>query len=346
MSYESINKLHLKTQIRDVVGLLELLGFRRILKPRFRSEGELAQYYWFEDVEYRSYAGVYLSLGKDSNGQLVVYTRTIVSRSYYDLMQQNHTIRTLKKYFGGTFETDIGRERYFPNEGNPPTPAQAGCHLAFQRFGQSLIKADIYLMSRNFPQEQWKNTGNFEFIDQLNPRLLSNNLLLPYIVSLIEEFFKSTFIALLKYSERKESLFKGKRLSSYHLLKISSGDFSIEEAVAENSSFQKVSTICQHFKDLEPDLDLAGVLRKPYRRRKKSLFETLEQLVLQRHAFIHKGHMETSFDDADVKRALDDLEASVIRCYRRITEYYGWEFDKDLGRPRGLSPCIASLKEL
>ncbi len=328
MSYESINKLPTKTKIIDIMELIRLLGFKRVLKPRFRAKGELAQYYWFEETDYRSYSGVDLSLGKDSDGQLIVYTRTIASRSYYDLMQQNHTIRTIKRHFDGTFETDLGRGRYFPKEGNPPKPAQAGCHLAFQRFGQSLIKADIYLESRNFPQKHWKNIGTFEFMDQMNPRILSNNLLLPYMVSIIEDYFKSSFIALLKYSYRKESFLKGIRLSSEQLLKIASGDSSIEEAIAETLPFQKISAVCQHFKVLEPDLDLSGALRKPYRRRKKSLFETLEQLVLQRHAFIHKGVLETSFDDTDVKRALNDLEDSVIRCYRRLTEYYGWEFDK------------------
>ena len=98
--------------------------------------------------------------------------------------------------------------------------AQAGCHLAFQRFGEGLIKADIYLTSREFPQEHWKHTGKIEFLDQMNPRLLSNNLLLPYLVSVLEDYFKSTFVVLLQYSDRKESFLRGARLSSDHFLRI------------------------------------------------------------------------------------------------------------------------------
>jgi len=334
MSYESISKLPPTTKILDVMDLLELLDFRRVPRPQFRPKGEIAQYYWFQEAEYRSYSGVFLSLIKEIDRQVVVYTRTLASRSYYDLKQQNRTIRSLKRHFRGIFETDFGKERYFQIEGNPPIPAQAGCHLAFQRFGESLIRADIYLTSRNFPHEQWKITGKFEFMDRINPRLLSNNLMLPYLISIMEDYFKSTFIALLKYSNRKESFLKGTRLSSEHLLKISSGDSSIEEAIAETLPFQKISAICQHFKGLDPDLDLAGVLRKPYRKRKKSLFESLEELVFQRHRFIHRGIMDTSFDDRDVRMSLNDLETSVIRCYQCITGIYGWEFDQDWGRSR------------
>ena len=337
MSYESFSKLPNKTRVRDVMDLIELLGFQRILRSRFRDKEELAQYHWFDEADYHSYSGVFLSLTRESDGQVIVYTRTVASRSYFDLTQQNHVIRILKRHFGGTFETDIGKGRYFPIEGSPPNPAQAGCHLAFQRFGGNLIKADIYLISRRFPQEQWKNSGKFEPMDRMNPRLLSNNLLLPYLISIMEDYFKSTFIALLTYSDRKESFLKGTRLSYDHLLKVSSGDSSVEEAIAESLPFQKISAICQHFKGIEPDLDLAGALRKPYHKRKKSLFESLEELVLRRHGFIHKGNMDTSFDDVDIKLSLNDLEVSIIRCYQRITDYYEWEFDQCWGRSRKLT---------
>ena len=334
MSYDSFNKLAPTTRVEDVLEFLELLGFRRLLRPQLRLEDEIAQYYWFEETDYRSYAGVGLSVCKEKEGQLVVHTRTVAGRSYYDLEQQNRIIRGLKKHFGGTFKTDIGKGRYFPLDGGPPTPAQAGCHLAFQRFGEGLIKADIYLMHREFPQEQWKHIGKFEFLDKMNPLLLSNNLLLPYLVSVLEDYFKSTFVALLRYSDRKELFLRGARLSSEHLLKISSGESSIETAIAETLPFQRISSICQHFKSLEPNLDLAGALRKPYRRRKKSLFETSEEMVLRRHAFIHQGQLDTSFDNTEIEKTLNDLEESVVRCYRRITNYYGWEFDQGWGRGR------------
>lgn len=314
---------------------IELLNYRRILQPQLRVEGEIAEYYYFEEKDYKSWSGVGLSVFQKKSEGLYIYTRTPVSRSYYDLTHQNYTIKSIKRRFGGTFVTDEGNGRYFHPEGKPPLPQESGCHLAFQRFGSNLIKADLYLTSRHFPNKQWEKTGILDFIDAMNPRLLSNNLLLPYLVSVLEDYFKSTFIALLRYSERKETFLKGARLSAEHLAKISSNETSVEEAVAETLPFQRISPICQHFKALDSRLDLAGALLKPYRRRKRKLFEDMDALVLRRHGFIHKGVMDIGFNDADVKKALNDLEASVVRCYRRITEHYGWAFEKDWFRGGG-----------
>ena len=55
MSYDSFNKLAPTTRVEDVLEFLELLGFRRLLRPQLRLEDEIAQYYWFEETDYRSY---------------------------------------------------------------------------------------------------------------------------------------------------------------------------------------------------------------------------------------------------------------------------------------------------
>jgi len=127
---------------------------------------------------------------------------------------------------------------------------------------------------------------------------------------------------------------KGVRVSSENLAKISSQEMSVEHAVAESLPFQRISAIGQHFKALDSKLNLAGALLKPYRRRKVSLFESLDALTARRHNFIHKGVMDITFNDTHVQKALNDLEASVERCYRRITDQYGWRFEKDWSRGR------------
>ena len=162
----------------------------------------------------------------------------------------------------------------------------------------------------------------------MNPRLLSNNLLLPYLVSTMEDYFKSTFISLLRYSKKKDSFLKNVRLSSNHLVKISNGDLTVEEAVTENLPFQRISAISQHFRTIDPKIDIAGILRKPYRRRKKKLFDEIEEFVEKRHAFIHWGEMDTQFSDKSLKKLMKDLETSIIRCYKFITSHYGWGFDQ------------------
>lgn len=326
MSYYSGNVLARSARLDDVRELVELLSYRRI-RTEFKIAASQGEYSWFETRDYKSYSGVELGISSNDDGAIVVETRSTSSRSHWDLLQQNRTIRMLRRLFGGTFKTDVGRSRYFPSEGKPPSPAAAGCHLAFQRFGGGLIRASYLLESRHF-SEQWKKRTGLEVIDSMNPRLLSNNLLIPYLVAILEEYFKSTFVAILRYSDRRRAIFHNARLTADNLVDISSANTSVEEAFAETLSFQRISKICQHFKTLDPDLDLVGTLRKPFRRRRESLFDSLEAMTEQRHALIHNASSNPSFDDKDAHRALDDLEQAVVRCYRRLTSVHGWEFDQ------------------
>lgn len=332
MSYCSESVLSRDARLDDIKEFIELLGYRR-LQSEFKTPGSLGQYLWFEDEDCKSYAGVGLDLSRNDDGAIVVGTRTPIARSYCDLSHQNQTIRTLRKFFGRTFTTDAGRGRYLHAEGDPPSPAEAGCNIAFQRFGGGLIRATFLLESRQFQGKQWKQRTGFHSLDSMNPRLLSNNLMLPYLVAILEDYFKSTFVAILRYSGRKESVLKSARLSSGHLAAVSSARISVEEALAETLPFQRITSICQHFKALDPKLDFEGTLRKPFRRRKETLFESLEAMTEHQHALVHNAAINTTFDDDDAHRTLDDLEHAVVRCHRRLVSYYGWEFEQ--GWPRG-----------
>ena len=103
-------------------------------------------------------------------------------------------------------------------------PWSLDVELAFQRFEMAMSLAELYLSSRRFPE----NFRKFPFDDFLaahSPWVLSNNLLLPYLVSVLEDYFKSTFVALLKYSDRKEKILKSARLEADQLLRLSEGDY-------------------------------------------------------------------------------------------------------------------------
>jgi hypothetical protein len=164
----------------------------------------------------------------------------------------------------------------------------------------------------------------------MNPRLLSNNLLLPYLVAIWEEYFKASFTALLRYSVRREALLKGTRLLSHdHLEAVAAGRETVEEAIATTLSFQRPSSIVSHFGILDPKLDVGGALKKPFRRRRLSLFESLEALVERRHAFVHRGEIDTSLTDDRVHMVLKDFEVGVDRVYQRIADHYGWRAERD-----------------
>jgi hypothetical protein len=257
---------------------------------------------------------------------VAVGTRTGVGRSSYDFQFQNRTVREFKKRFGGQAAKD-GPNGAGYDPGPPVPPAASGCFLSMRRFDWHLSRLERYLMMRNIP----KPHESMEFAEktwpvmrELNPEVFSNNIIVPYVVSMTEEFFKSTYIALLRYSEKKQSIFKNARLSGEQLANISNGALTVEEAVAEMMSFQRLSAVARHFKELDPKIDISGALRKPFRRRKQTLFESLDDLTTRRHTLIHGMEIDISLRGKKIDGLVVNVAAAAGRIYKHVTEQHGW----------------------
>jgi len=162
---------------------------------------------------------------------------------------------------------------------------------------------------------------------QLNPDVFVANVMVTYLVSAMEDYFKSTYIALLTYSDRKATILKGIRLTGEHLARVSEGRLTIEEATAEALSFQRLAAVGRNFHDLDPSLDILAPLKQPYRRRKISLLEGLEALVSQRHRLIHGMELDIWTDHKALERHINDLTAGIARVYRHVGHHYGWKLD-------------------
>ena len=207
----------------------------------------------------------------------------------------------------------------------PPPPISSGCYLARWRFHNNFGKATVYLMNRKLqgPIARDSSSG-LGFMDEMNPRLLSNNLLVPYMIAVWEEFFRATFAACLRYSKQRESALKRAKLSHADLEKLAIGTVQVERSVAEFFSFQRPSSIAETFKLLDPKLDIAAPLRKPYRRRSASLYDSLEVLVEKRNALVHAGDLSLGLFDNQLKITMSDLTVAVNRAYNYIAKHYGF----------------------
>lgn len=118
-------------------------------------------------------------------------------------------------------------------------------------------------------------------------------------------------------------------------------------AISEQLSFQNLEQIASHFKSIHPRVDVAGVLRKPYRRRRRSLYESFTTLIKHRHDIIHRSETLTNFTDELAIAALEDLEVGITRVYTMIVRTLGWHFVKDWGSgvERMRKRIIASRKK-
>lgn len=322
MSYETQIFLPKNIKIDKLFKFLELNDFVKYYGSAQSKKDIIASFSWFENEDYKSWTGIDLSIYKKDD-EIVIYTRTNSSRSFWDLNHQNAIVTDLKDYFGGYFVTDEGKNRMLKPKNAPITKEHSGCYLTFQRFELNIGKAKIYLQNRSFIQD-YSATG-LSFLDNLNPKILSNNLLLPYLVSAIEDYFKSTYIVLLKYSNNKEKILKdNNRISTENLIRISNNQVSLEEAISENMSFQNIELISKHFQKLDTNIDLKGILSKPFRNRKIKLFESLNALVQLRHKFIHASEMDLEFDEKRLQKAINDIEVSIDRFYKSLCNVYNW----------------------
>lgn len=316
--------------MNDVIEFLGLLNYKYIGSWDGQELGKIKTYQWFDQTDYRSSSGVLLYIDTDKQNVISVETRTTAGRSYYDLEHQNKTIKLLKKHFGGTFYTDYGKGRYLNLVGKPPEPASLGCHLAFSSFGSNLIRVRRYFDGRTFGNENEKLTG-ISWIDQYNPELLSNSFVLVFLISIAEDYWKSTFIALLKFSQNKESILKSAKISTERLVLISNGQLSVEQGFAESISFARISVVCNNFKSLDKRLDFAGILKKPYRRRKKNLFDSLEEMTELRNTIIHKASSPILLSREYIVDAVNILHDSIEKCYIELTRINDWNYNKSWG---------------
>lgn len=320
MGLDCINTLSKGTRKRDVIEFLELLGYLNFDNKDFR---------FYKDDDYKYFEGVSAHIYEDGNG-LSVGTRTTIWRSKGDSDYHNFTIKQLKKRFGGSFHSDYGKERYLKYSGAVRTKAEAGCYEAFFNFKNNIQKPSMYLHNTEskFSIELTpKLVKKLPFVASVHPIIFQNNVIIPYVVSCIEDYFKSTYIALLRYSDKKLSVLKNARIMPDDLLSISNKEMSVEDAITKTMSFQNIRKITIYFKELDSNLDFAGVLRKPYRRRKKSLYENLDKIFEQRHLLIHRNIMIPDYFTEHLEKDLDDIEVAIKRIYLHIVAVYNWHTD-------------------
>jgi len=188
------------------------------------------------------------------------------------------------------------------------------------------MNAKIYLQSRELGGElAHSQPSGLWMIDHRNPRLFSNNLLVPYIFAAWEEYFRATFAALMQTPEERETVLKQCRLSSSQLELIISKQQSPARTIADCFSFQRPSSIDKNFRLIDRKIKIEGALRRPYRSRKASLFESLEELVDTRNAIVHEGWTDLTLFDEQISKVIQDFEEAVSRAYTCLAKHYGFD---------------------
>lgn len=307
-AYVHINKKYTKANIEK---LLLMLGYEK--RKDF--------FYCGNDDEYKYFTGVQVWLCDENKEERIYNVRCPIFAVAYDLKKVNETIRSLKQYCDATFESDIGKNRYFP-ESQFTKGAESGCYFAVERLFNNFTNLR-YALSK-YPADMESDKELYKIGGHLTLDMFNANVYSTYLCSLIEEYFRSTYIALLKYSDRKEKILKVK-FTPYDLVDISNGDKTVEEVFARTLSFQNIHNICYNFHDLNSKLDLGQALKSPYRNRKKNLYEQIDEILERRHGLIHRLEIDYDYRTYNLQGDIDDVIIAIKRTYCYICNSYGWE---------------------
>lgn len=310
MGYDSTNFLPVSISKKQIIDFIKLLGY----------EGRGQAYYFFKQDDYKYLYGVGLNIRKESDKWLI-HTRTPIYCSGYDLAYQNYTIRQIRRRFGGSFMTDEGTNIYFQEDNVKLRGAESGCYFAYFRL--SNLFSYIQGLITDYNEDENRQHGAELFGIPSSTALLAN-ITTTYIASIIENYFRELYIALLTYSEKKESIFKNARLDSADLVDVSTQKITIEEAVALSFSFQNINRINNTFQTLDKNIQIYAILSKPYRKRNETLFLTLDRLLEHRHALVHRLSIDNSYSKEDIQRDIRSVEIALKRVYQHICNVYNW----------------------
>lgn len=281
-------------------------------------------FYCGNDEEYKYFSGVRVYKCDDTKEKMVYHIRTQIYCSGYDLKKQNDTIRCFKKYCNAWFISDLGKNRFFEAK-RLIKGAESGCFFAIQNLDNNFAFLEGSL--ERFP-EDYENEKKLMGLTGLpSPDVFNANVYLSYLCSLLEEYFRSTYIALLKYSDRKEKVLNTK-FSPQDLADISEGKETVEEVFSRTLSFQNIEKVVSNFKTLDSKLDIGKPLKEPYKRRKETLYEQINSIFERRHRMIHRIEIDINYTSKKLKKDINDIKVALKRVYIYICNQYGWEVEE------------------
>lgn len=299
------------------------------MQDLFPTQNQIGSYMWLGNDDEISYVGVELSIYKYDD-YTSVQTRSRVGKSYWDLKHQNKTISLLRSLFGGSFETDEGKNRYMEFGGDAPSRLSCALYIARWVFHNAMIKPLIYLDTRKLTGDiaREEPTG-LPWMDELNPRVLSHNMLIPYIIACWESYLRQSYIAIMKYADSiPEKALKSFRATPAELLEVVRKESDLAYILADSLSFQRPSIAAENFKQLNSRIDLKRWLSTPYHKRKKSLFDSITELVEIRDMIVHQGSMSQDFNEKKIRMIMDDLAVSADRIYDGFGSVFSFEPNK------------------
>ncbi|MDP5273216.1 HEPN domain-containing protein [Chengkuizengella axinellae] len=302
-----VNKTIKKNEIEKVVSSL---GFRK-------DEEIEDTYYWF-DYDYVSTRGCMFYLGydnilhidgKDKEFKTVCSTNTKAGRSHGDFQKQIDTIKELNNKFGGIVYGDEGHG-FFENDIPKLSRTDIACGFAYLRFERNLVM--VKQLMEDVDIKRVHNYLDLGILPYGEKNFLTNNLLVPYFVSIMEDFLKTFIYRYIETNKESENLIYSKKETlPYNIVKeLVEKEKSIIDIEIEEYSFQNFKSANRAFtKYIGLDL-FTHILNEKISidGEEEKLISILSQLIKERHELIHEAKLNYNLDKKLIKSYYNSLE--------------------------------------
>ncbi|PKK96621.1 MAG: hypothetical protein CVV58_05420 [Tenericutes bacterium HGW-Tenericutes-3] len=148
------------------------------------------------------------------------------------------------------------------------------------------------------------------------------NVLISYVVSLLEKYFRTTFENILECMESDifEKIREKTRVPKWVKLKRENGEISEFEYVSFGYSFQNIGKIISNFQDLLL-IDLTSIFDKRNVLRKTNL-QLFEEMFDRRHKNIH-GLKYEYYTLEKLEKLVKIIEKVLNLTYKKLMHHYG-----------------------
>jgi len=310
----------------DLEKFLALLQYEKQPLSKFDRDHNTRWLHYFSKTPYESLQGVSFAI-RVTKGELTAHGRNNIWCSNADRQYHDLTLRELKKHFGGYFISDYGKNRYFKKDGPDRDKDESGCFIEAGRAINQIGRLSILTNSIPDPRTPVQK-DDLIWMNEVNPHVILGNLAVSYILSVIENYFRNTYVALLTYSEKKSEILKASQIRTTDLLDVSKGDMRIEEAFAHSLNFQNVKSICETFDRLDQQLGIRQAIAKKHGRRKESFQQFIERIANHRHKTMHRNIQDLYYDLDFLKKDVLFCKILILSIYKNIVAKKHWVYEE------------------
>ena len=281
-------------------------------------------YSWFEIKDFKSFDGVSVDIYPLKNDEIIfpnchwaMHVRNTYSASYYDVEMLNNVLRSARKLFGGKIIGEYGINRYAPLWDDKSTPISRGVALIYENIEQNMSKLQVSLPDNYIKYgeaEDDSKNETIEFIKMLDPSRVLYNGLVPFAVSMFENFFQETFKVLIKYDQNAleyREKYKQK-LDFQELLEIKNNDKTIEDFIASKYTFQNLDKLNKAYKDwLKIDVRNLLYKKKKVGSKIKIIENRISEIINYRHGVIHHFYIDNTLEKKDLLEIFSTVKLAI-----------------------------------